>query len=119
MSENPTVVEYSRHHAWLPLFIKEKVTAANAQKDRITLSIGAEPLHHPSVYVSTCQLTVHEDDKVCAGQELGMFRIGGSGYAVVVGPQVKITFEDVDGKPIEPNTHYWVGKICEDMFGDG
>ena len=58
------------------------------------------------VEVSTCQVTVHEHQKVCAGQELGIFHFGGSGYALIFGPQAKVTFEDLDGKPIEPNTHH-------------
>ena len=63
------------------------------------------------VEVSTCQVTVHAHQKVCAGQELGIFHFGGSGYALIFGPQAKVTFEDLDGKPIEPNTHHWVNAI--------
>ncbi|KAF8553303.1 phosphatidylserine decarboxylase [Imleria badia] len=61
--------------------------------------------------VSTCEVTVCENQKVCAGQELGIFHFGGSGYALVFGPQAKITFEDAVGKAIEPHTHYWVNTI--------
>ena len=70
------------------------------------------------VEVSTCQVTVHEHQKVCAGQELGMFHFGGSAYALIFGPQAKVTFEGVDGKRIQPNTHYWantiIGRVSRD-----
>lgn len=44
--------------------------------------------------VSTCEILVKEGDRVCAGQQIGMFHLGGSSNVVIFGPQAKIVFAD-------------------------
>ncbi|KAK0474029.1 phosphatidylserine decarboxylase [Armillaria luteobubalina] len=46
------------------------------------------------VEVSTCTVSVQVGQKVSPGDELGMFRFGGSTHALIFGPQVNITFAD-------------------------
>jgi phosphatidylserine decarboxylase len=52
--------------------------------------------------VSTCEVTVKEQEVVKKGQQLGMFHFGGSSHAVIFGPEAKIKFdtaiEDAAGK---------------------
>jgi len=61
--------------------------------------------------VSTCQLSVQAGQRVKIGDELGMFHFGGSSHALVFGPKAKITFEDLNDKPIEANNHYWINTV--------
>ena len=61
--------------------------------------------------VSTCDITVQAGQRVAVGEELGMFHFGGSSHAVLFGPQVQIIFEDLSGRPIEENNHYWVNTV--------
>jgi len=63
------------------------------------------------VEVSTCEVTVQAGQEVAIGDELGMFHFGGSSHAVIFGPQVDITFEDLEGRPIEENNHYWINTV--------
>ena len=44
--------------------------------------------------VSTCTLSVVDNQPVNTGDELGMFHFGGSSHALVFGPQVQVTFAD-------------------------
>ena len=55
--------------------------------------------------VSTCQVTVREDDVVTKGQELGMFHFGGSTYCLVFRPGVNITFDVEVQADVNLNAH--------------
>ncbi|KAJ3873432.1 phosphatidylserine decarboxylase [Lentinula edodes] len=48
------------------------------------------------VEVSTCQVTVSEGQRVSIGDELGMFRFGGSTHALIFGKDVKLKFFDLE-----------------------
>ncbi|KAI6143120.1 hypothetical protein BKA82DRAFT_35552 [Pisolithus tinctorius] len=61
--------------------------------------------------VSTCALSVNDNDTVVKGQEIGMCHFGGSSHVLIISPQVKIRFEDIDDQPITPGRHYWVNTI--------
>ena len=61
--------------------------------------------------VSTCETTVTVGQEVAIGEQLGLFRFGGSSYALIFGPQAKIIFEDLDGKPIEEGSHYRINTV--------
>lgn len=42
---------------------------------------------------SSCLITVTEDQRVEKGQELGMFRYGGSTFCLLFGPQTLLRFD--------------------------
>ena len=65
------------------------------------------------VEVSTIDFKVSKDEKVKAGDELGMFHFGGSSHVVIVKPKegYKVSFEDKDGHEIKENIHRWVNSI--------
>ncbi|KAI0331119.1 phosphatidylserine decarboxylase-like protein [Cubamyces sp. BRFM 1775] len=44
--------------------------------------------------VSTCEITVKENDQVNKGDELGMFHFGGSTHCLLFRPQTKVTFSE-------------------------
>ncbi|KAJ3921902.1 phosphatidylserine decarboxylase [Lentinula edodes] len=48
------------------------------------------------VEVSTCQVSVSEGQHVNIGDELGMFRFGGSTHALIFGKDVKLKFFDLE-----------------------
>ncbi|KIK58793.1 hypothetical protein GYMLUDRAFT_1005657 [Collybiopsis luxurians FD-317 M1] len=56
--------------------------------------------------VSTCEVTVAVGREVTKGDELGMFRFGGSTHTLIFGPKVKVEFEP----DVEINKHRWVNK---------
>lgn len=43
--------------------------------------------------VSTCDIRVHEGQRLTKGDEMGMFHFGGSTHLLVFGPQVSLTFD--------------------------
>ncbi|OBZ67911.1 Phosphatidylserine decarboxylase proenzyme 3 [Grifola frondosa] len=57
--------------------------------------------------VSTCEVTVVDGQKVATGDELGMFRFGGSSHTLIFGPQTKVTFPD----SVVVDQHLWVNSI--------
>ncbi|KAH9475235.1 L-tryptophan decarboxylase [Psilocybe cubensis] len=59
------------------------------------------------VEVSTCIISVDEQQKVQTGDQLGMFRFGGSTHVLLSGPQANITFAD----HVIPDTHILVNSI--------
>ena len=61
--------------------------------------------------VSTCEISVTVDQEVAIGDQLGMFHFGGSSHALIFGPQVNITFEDLLDRPIEQGNHYWINTV--------
>jgi phosphatidylserine decarboxylase len=65
------------------------------------------------VEVSTIDIKVRKDDRLTAGQELGMFHFGGSSHVVIVKPKdgYEVSFLDEENNPIEPNIHRWVRSI--------
>jgi phosphatidylserine decarboxylase len=57
--------------------------------------------------VSTCDITVKEQQKVSAGDELGMFHFGGSSHTLIFGPQVQVVFRDI----VELDKHIHVNTV--------
>ncbi|KAH9477927.1 L-tryptophan decarboxylase [Psilocybe cubensis] len=57
--------------------------------------------------VSTCDVTVKDQQQVKIGDELGMFHFGGSSHALIFGPHVNITFFD----DVVIDQHLWVNSI--------
>jgi phosphatidylserine decarboxylase len=54
--------------------------------------------------VSTCQITVQDNDEVKKGEELGMFHFGGSTHCLVFRKEAKLKFVYGDGKlPYNPD----------------
>ena len=43
--------------------------------------------------ISSCDITIHEGQHVTKGQQLGMFRFGGSTYCLVFQPGVELEFD--------------------------
>ena len=68
--------------------------------------------------VSTCEISVKPGQHVAIGDDIGMYYFRGSSHVLGFGSQAKITFEDLNGRPIEPHTHYWVNTVISKVAQD-